>query len=205
MPTTRIEISLTDFIDFVNKTGSLKLTHVRQIKNRPEYEPYADFYKMIREKIQSVHQLDQGKSELDNLLNSLTDEKKKKAYPLIIDGYKKFWGRKKPIWFKPPSKIWKIGDLEIKINPELGLKIGDNNYVIKLYFKEDKISRHQIDQILTLMENELRSKVKIEEMKFSILDIRKSKHYIQKDSSVELMPLLHGEARSFIEIWKGID
>ncbi len=204
MPTSRIEISLTDFIDFVNKTGNLKLTHVRQIKNRPEYEPYADFYKMVREKIQSVHQLEQDKSELDNLLSSISDEKKKKAYPQIIEGYKRFWGRKKPLWFKPPNKIWKIGELEIKINPELGLKIGDDSYIIKLYFKEDKITKHQIDQILTLMENELRSKVRIEEAKFSILDIRKSKHYIRKESGLELMPLLQGEAKSFIEIWKGI-
>ncbi len=39
----KIEISLTDFVGFVNKMGTAKQNHVKAIKERPEYEPYMDF------------------------------------------------------------------------------------------------------------------------------------------------------------------
>lgn len=205
MQEKKIEISLTDFIDFVNKTGNQKLTQVRKVKNRPEYEPFADFYKPLREKIQFIHKNKLAKEELDEILNSLTDDKKRANYPDLINGYKKFWGRKKIKWFKPPFKNWKIGELEIRINPELGLEYNGQFYVIKLFFKDDKIQKSQFDQIITLMEYQLRSKVNEPEIKFALLDIRKSKLYPQKDDSKELVPLLLGEAKSFVEIWKGIE
>lgn len=43
----KTKISLTDFINFVNKSGTQKMNQVRQIKNRTEYEPWGDFYKLI--------------------------------------------------------------------------------------------------------------------------------------------------------------
>lgn len=205
MTEKKIEISLTDFIDFVNKSGSQKLTQVRKVKNRPEYEAFADFYKPLREKIQTIHKKGLSKDELDKVLDSLTDDKKKTNYPGLIEGYKKFWGRRKMRWFQPPYRNWKIGDLEIRINPELGLEYNGQFYVVKLFFKDEKIQRSQFDQILTLMEYQLRSKVNEPEIQFAILDIRKAKLYPQKGNSTELIPLLLGEAKSFIEIWKGID
>jgi len=205
MQEKKIKISLTDFIDFVNKTGSQKLTQVRKVKNRPEYEPFADFYKPLREKIQEIHKMDLSKEELDQILDTLTDDKKRTNYPEILEGYKRFWGRKKVKWFQPPYRNWKVGDLEIRINPELGLEYNGQFYVIKLFFKDEKTQRSQFDQILTLMEYQLRSKVNEPEIKFALLDIRKAKLYPQRGNSTELVPLLLGEAKSFIEIWKGIE
>jgi hypothetical protein len=118
----KIEISLTDFIGFVNKMGSAKLSHVRKIKDRPEYEHYMDFYKPIREAILKLHKNYEGKEVLDTLLSHLSDDKKKNNYPALINGYKKFLGRKKFEWVKPPKKDWKVGDVIITVNPELGLE-----------------------------------------------------------------------------------
>lgn len=106
----KIEISLTDFVGFVNKMGTAKQNHVKTIKERPEYEPYMDFYKAIRTAIINLHKKKQSKDILDKVLEDLTDEKKKKCYPEIVAGYKKFLGRKQFEWIKPPKKDWKIGE-----------------------------------------------------------------------------------------------
>ena len=37
------EISLTDFVDFVIKSGSPKLTKVKSAKTRPDYDPKTDY------------------------------------------------------------------------------------------------------------------------------------------------------------------
>lgn len=205
----KIKISLTDFIGFVNKMGNAKSNHVKSIKGRADYEPYMDFYKPLREAILKLHKKGQKKSALDVVLKGLADDKKKKCYPEVVEGYKKFLGRKNFEWIKPPKKEWKIGGLTIIANPELGLeekkKDGTSNfYIIKLYFKEDALKKAQADQILTLMEMQLRSKVNEPEIKFAILDIRRSKLHIKQDQELKELPLLQGEAASFVTMWNSL-
>ncbi|MFN8251090.1 MAG: hypothetical protein U0V75_04350 [Ferruginibacter sp.] len=200
---TAIEISLTDFIDFVSKSGGSKLTKVKQIKNRDAYHPATDFYKALREGIISIHQNGESKAALNKLLDGLTDEKKIKNYPDAINGYKKFWGRKNFSWFSPPSKHWKVGDVDIKINPELGLEYEDKFIVVKLYLKAEKLTKDRVSQILSLLESQLRKKTE-PEILFCVLDVKNAKLFINEEKDVSYLPLLKGEVRSFETIWKAI-
>ena len=204
----KFEISLTQFVDFVNRTGNAKLSIVKSIKNRDEYEAYMDFYKPLREGIVDRHKKDLGGDVLDNILETLRDDKKKRHYPELINGYKKFLGKKKIEWFKPPRKDWKVGKLTIRINPELGLEEKRRNgksifYVVKLYFKDQPLKKSQADQILTLMEMQLRKKLD-PEIKVAILDIRNSKLHIKNNHDLSELPLLKGEASSFETIWNNL-
>jgi hypothetical protein len=184
------------------RQGSSKLTKVRQIKSRDEYSPATDFYKALREGIVSNHQNDGQKKDLNDILDAITDNKKIKNYGVAVDGYKKFWGRKSITWFKPPSKHWKTGDLDVNINPEVGLQFDGVDYAIKLYLKNDKLSKDKVDQILTLMKSQL--KASTDDVKMALLDVKNSKLFIKNDSDISLLPLLDGEAKSFEAIWKGI-
>jgi len=69
----KIELSLTDFVDFVCKSGSTKLTKVKQIKNREDYSPATDFYKALREGIQDIHRKNGKKKELKIILEKVSD------------------------------------------------------------------------------------------------------------------------------------
>ena len=44
------DVSLTEFVDFVGKSGNPKLTLVRQIKERGEYSPAEDFLAEAKER-----------------------------------------------------------------------------------------------------------------------------------------------------------
>lgn len=203
MATSKMEISLTDFVDFVCKAGSAKLTKVKQIKNREEYSPATDFYKALREGIIKNHQNDADKSELKKIIKSIVDPKKVKNYTEAINGYIKFWGRKDIKWFEPPFKHWIVGDLDVRINPELGLEYDGHFYIVKLFLKGDKLSKDKIDQILVLMESQLRGTLD-KSIKMSILDVKNSKLFIKDNDDITLLPLLNGEAKSFEIIWNGI-
>lgn len=198
-----INISLTDFIDFVNKSGGAKMTKVRQVKYRSDYHPASDFYKALREEIIDIHKNNLSKNNLDKLIDKLTDSKKKTNYPISISGYKKFWGKKQIEWFDPPFSHWKVNDLDIKINPELGLEFGGKFYVVKLFLKAEKISKDKLSQILSLMENQLRKETD-EEVIFCVLDVKNAKLYENEKGDITFLPLLEGEAKSFETIWNGI-
>lgn len=84
------QISLTDFIDVVTKSGRPKATKVRQVKERPEYEPAFDFYKAFREHLADLHRTGGTKADVAKVLDKLNDPKKIKAYPTLAAAYKKW-------------------------------------------------------------------------------------------------------------------
>lgn len=198
-----IMISLTDFIDFVSKTGSTKQTQVKTVKNRDEYHPAKDYYKYIREGIITVHQNDGSKDDFKTLLQNTTDPRKDENYKTAIDGYLKFLGRKNVEWIQPPNKHWITGDLHVKVNPEVGINIDGVDHFIKLYFKADKLSKVKASQIMNLLESELRAEVSKDAI-FAVLDVREGKLFANTTKDSSLYPLLIGEAMSFQAIWDNL-
>lgn len=198
-----VNISLTDFVDYVSKIGSTKYTHVNKIKNRKGYHPAFDFWKPLRDSIIDLHQKNGDKKELDLLLKTIADGKKLKLYPNLIKQYKTFLGRKKTEWFEPPNKNWIKNDLTVKLNPELGLMINDKPYVIKLYFKNDSLSQTKVDLIILLMNETLRKR-KLKDATFAVLDIPNNKLFEKTKLDSSHLSLLEGEALSFINIWDSI-
>ena len=170
------QLSLTDFVDIVSASGTPKATKVRQLKKRPGYDPAADFYKRIREDIVEAHQNGEGKEYIDRTLTGLTDQKKITAYPLIVDGYKKWWGRKSFVWFDPPNMIYSKHGVDVAVNPELGLEIDGTPHLIKLYFKANPLAKNRVDIITHLMAiTTSRSCPSPSTTVMSVLDVRRAK------------------------------
>lgn len=199
-----MEISLTDFTDFVVKSGSPKLTKVQEIRNREEYEPAKDYWKKVRDWMVKMHKENLSKSSLDHVLLEINPGRgKHENYVDIIESYKRFIGRKKTTWFDPPFKVWTNNQLAVKINPELGLNINGGKHIIKLYFKADVISKNKVDLILTLMRESLLDSVP-EDCKLGLLDIRRKKLFTHDKIRGNLVPLIMGEALNFETIWINI-
>jgi hypothetical protein len=59
------EISLTDWVDFVITAGPPQFTKVKELAARGEYDPRFDFWKPLREGLQSHHQ---GRTKLEDVL-----------------------------------------------------------------------------------------------------------------------------------------
>ena len=200
MPT----ISLTPLVDFVCKAGTPKLTVVRNAKEQLQagYDPVTDFYKAVRDRIVEMHKLAQPKTMLDTLLTGLADKKKQTAYPPIVDGYKKYLGKKVVTWFDPPRDEWTHGDLKVNINPELGLTIDGKRYAIKLYFKSDKLAKMRVAIVTQLMEMVLADDST--PMIFGVLDVRNAKFFSSCGVDPGLTALLMGEAASFAQIYEKV-
>lgn len=199
-----INISLTDFIEYVSKVGPSKFNVVNKIHSREPYRPAFDFWKALREGIIGIHQGNKDKSELDKVLLDLTDKSKINRYPALIESYKSFLGRKRIGWFEPPFIEWKKNDLRVKLNPELGLDINGRLYVIKLYFKSEQLSQMKADLILLLMNTKLK-KGDFNDVTFAVLDVERKKIFEKTKLGETHLPLLDGEALSFISIWNSLE
>lgn len=188
-----MEIPLTSFMDFVMKSGSPKMTCAKKIKTKmaEPYNPASDYYKRFREAVQELHRDDLDKGDLPRLIGELP-KSKVENYRAMIVGYKKFLGTKEIEWFNPVRKDWKHGNIEIPINPEIGLKWNNKKYLIKLYLKADKPSKDRFSSVLALMKHTLLSK----DSELALLDVRNGKLYLYEDNMKYLIPLVKGEAES---------
>lgn len=198
-----IKITLTDFVDFVLLSGRKKLNKVREIKGRKGYEPMTDYYKVIRDKIVYVLKNDKPITDIEKIIHTTSDVKKRGNFKSIYDGFKKFIGRKEIEFIEPPKDKFIYKELSMSLNPEIGLMIKGIPHVIKLYFKKDKIEKDKIHSIISLMESELKDDVE-KDTEFAVLDINQSKLFYKDKRVLDYMPLIEGEAESFIKMWKTI-
>ena len=202
-----IKISLTEFMNFVNKSGSAKATVVAQAKNKreEEYAHWKDYWLPLRNKIKDVHKKKGNHDDLKQIVKSIRRDKREN-YRQSVEGYCVFWKKKKIEWVEPPRKTWAHGDIRIELNPELGLVIKDKVYLIKLFTTaNNSIDKRHADLILSLMEKELRDKVGGDEAIFAVLDVKCGKLFENKKKDTSMYSLLKGEARSFESQWKDIE
>jgi len=204
-------VSMTYFVDFISQSGPPKLTIVKKVRKQEQdrYDPRTDFWKTLREGIINFHKSGgTEKSILDEVISRTIDPERKKSYQGMIKSYKKFLGKKELTWFDPPKCEWKYGDLSVRVNPELGLVIDGQKHVIKMNLKSEdkvKLSKPRVSILQSLMGDAIDNP----EYFYSILDVPKSpksKLYAvqSQDIEKELVSLLHGEASSFMTMYKSL-
>ncbi|AKT36143.1 hypothetical protein [Chondromyces crocatus] len=195
------KISLTYFVDFVLKAGTPKLAGVREWKERKDDLSF-DFYRQIREAIVDMHRGGKPDTVLDEFLSAQRDERRRRVYPSIVEGYRKFQSSAKMTWFEPPVGSCKLGDVEININPDLGLVIDGKPHLIKVYFRGEPLSAKRTTVVLNLLAGGLAESNPGKVL--ALLDVRNAKLHTFKAPNPRLGVLLRGEAAAFSTIYAAL-
>jgi hypothetical protein len=193
----------TDYIDFLDRTTLSKFSKVKSIFNRPEYHPAFDFYKNIREEFVDYVKLKKDKNDLYDFLN-YQHQRKHARFEVLINGYLKFLGRKNAEFFDPPTGFWQHKDLSIKLNPEMGININGERYIVKMYFKDIPLSKSSVNVLLWMMEGCLSTGI-YTGYKCALLDVERSKLHYFKKPHPPIDALLEGESESFIRMWQSLE
>ena len=194
-----VRIGQSDLLDFALKTGLAQQSKVSEVKYRPDYDARTDYWKRLRDRIARMHQKDEPLTVLDELC-SLVPDKKKQNYRQAVTVYKRFLRGKRIEWFAPDKGLWGYGDLVVGINPELGLVIDGTPHVIKLYFREEKLSKDRALGVVQLMEATLGKKHPPGTV-FSILDVPRTKLVTNIGRKRDLMPLIRAYALAFVQMY----
>lgn len=190
-------ISLTYFVDFMLTSGSRRIASAHLIKQGPD-ERYSDFYKPVREAIVDMHRKGLDTRVLADLLESLQDPREKRIFPKVVIGYNKFLRRhRKVTWFEPPRGDHHLGELSVRVNPELGLLLDGQPHAIKLYFRGEALSSQR-----AVLINEIQSRALADTwpgMVFAVLDVRRSKLF-PREPRPGVSRLIHAEAASLASL-----
>lgn len=195
-------VSLTYFVDFVLKVGTPKLAGVKEFKEH-RYDHLTDFYKPLREAVIEMQEKGRPDSSLDDFLGTLTDERKRRIFPSLVQGYRKFTHSRPMKWFSPPSAVLPVGDLELSINPELGFEIEGTPHIIKTYFRGEPLAQKRVQVVLGLITSALGASRP--GTVFSMLDVKNAKlHSLKSAPNPRLGLLIRGEAASFSTIYAAV-
>ncbi len=189
-------VSLTTFVDFVCKSGTPKATVVRSWKNKDEYSVATDYYKRLRDAIADYHK--NGVSLAAVVANA--SESKQENYETIAAGHRKWVGRKRFNWFDPQSAVWTSGNLDVTVNPELGLEINGVPHLIKLYFKADPLAKNRIEIVTHLMSVSL-TRSAPQHCAMAVLDLRNGKLIVPTVPVPGLSAQLQAEAAYWNALW----
>lgn len=187
------------------QTGTTRLRRVIDAKKQyaHDYNPATDFYGPLRKRIVQVFEEGWNAKRFDDLASEVIDPKKQTHYAACRKGLRKWTGapgKKRILWKKPRKAIWTSGDLEVNISPELWLDVDDQAYIIKLYFKADKLSQHKVNLSLRLLDNTVGKYGHV-----GILDLQQGRLFTQTTeppAGIDL--LLASEAAGLATLWDSL-
>lgn len=202
-----VQITLSDFLDFVNKAGPSKLTKVRRLKRRPPYRPRFDYYRPLRDAIVGGHRAGLERNGIIEALNSalvgVEDERVQLELSVVADAYRSWLGRKRLRWFEPGRVAWVCGDVSILVNPDLGLFIDGRPCVIKIWFRDEPLEKRVIDVVLRLMEEAL-SGLCPPATSFCVLDVRRGRLFSPTIDVPSAVVQLQGEVAYLSATWETV-
>jgi hypothetical protein len=157
----------------------------------------------MRKRIVAAFEVGWNPDGFDASLDEVDDPKKQENYQRIRRGLRKWAGvrgKRRYVWQTPKRAVWKSNGLTVIIGPELWVDIDGQSYVIKLYFKSDKLSQQKVNLLLHLMQVTIGKNGAV-----GILDLPQGKLFLQtQDPPDGIDTLLEAEAAAFTVLWDGV-
>ncbi|MDB5478895.1 MAG: hypothetical protein JWM96_1390 [Alphaproteobacteria bacterium] len=204
-----ITISLSDFINFTAKSGTTRLSHIREIKNRKPYLKRVDYWHEARESIFDFHADSALTKDYFDVVTKTPRFLKADSAKLNncidrLQKYKTFLGRKQITVNKLVKCDWRYSkDLTVRINPELHATINDETYLLKLYFKDDLLDKRRTDIALYLIKKATQE-LDLNIDYYALLELYRPKLWKQAEPNDSLEPLLIGDAEAIIAMYKNM-
>lgn len=201
-----IEVSLTAFMNYLNSSGTKKISAIQKAKEDSlnSFEPHKDYWFKFRQKVSSLHKIGFSEDGLRAVVDEVPEDRQKN-YSIAVDGYCKFWSKRKTAkWIKPLKGNWNKGELRVSINPEVCLEHRGKVYLIKLFLHiNEPFGRKQADMITWLMRDSFGKKA-AENMVFCVLDVKKGTLYQERTIDPKIKALVESEAISFVSLWNNL-
>lgn len=201
-----IKVSLTAFMNYLNCSGAKRITAIQKAKEDSlnPFEPHKDYWYKFRQKVVSLHKTDFSEDGLRTVVDEVTEDRQKN-YSIAVNGYCKFWSKRKTAkWVKPLKGNWSKGELRVSINPEVCLEHRGQVYLIKLFLHiNEPFGRKQADMITWLMRDSFGKKAS-DNMVFCVLDVKKGTLYQERPIEPTIKALVEAEAISFVSLWDNL-
>jgi hypothetical protein len=208
-----IRCPLSTFVDFACCTGARKVAIVRDLKAARGF----DFYAPITAAIRNMHALDGVATDADaTLLTGVivravtkdieSDRRKASIYPKLIASYVKLLGELGPTTWAPAeaTTLPVGGDLELTVEPELGLVLGKTKvtHLLSLYMHGEILAEQKATLTAYLMRMALGAAHPV--ALTGVVDVMRPRLVVPTatpEQTADMRALVRAEAASFEKLW----
>lgn len=191
------ELSISEFSSIAVTTGKPKITKIKKIANRGDYQFYQDYYLSLRTAIKSLFIKKRHISYLFDIARKQKTTSKKVNYEKIAMNFKDWQSGKNITAFSPPKKIYQHNSTHINCNPELNVMINGSPRLVKLHFSSsDRMTQERANFICTLMAYAID-----DAFDFSVLDLTTGREYFLNANSEKQMSRIDKEIDIIQEYW----
>jgi|GEM_PF-3440289 len=196
-----IKVSMTTFADFVAADPMGQAAKLRDIRRQylAGYRPSEDFWSRWREGVEEIHRQGGTKQALDSVALNAKDNREGQ-YRSACTGYMKFWGKRQiTLLERVAPTVWRCGQLEVKVNPEWRLRLGQRTLIVKLHLKQRvPLNKRLANPLLYLLEQHFSAS---EVDGVAIVDVHRGKLYEAQELPEDLDTVLRMQASAFITGW----
>jgi hypothetical protein len=153
-----------------------------------------------------MHEKGRAPEVLDDLVEAMTDERKRRIFPDVIAGYRAFLAARRAAWSSPPRAVLTLpggAGVDIAVAPELGFELDGVPHVVKTYFQGEPLAQKRVDLTVALLSAALAA-VRPPAV-FAVLDVPNGRlRLAQTQPDEQLFLLLRGEAAAFASIYAAL-
>lgn len=195
------EITLTQFCNYLTKTSRQKATAMKQIATSlaEDYQAHEDYWLHLRNGVKRAISSTGKADALDAIMDNIPVDRQDN-YQIMLDGLKKFWGKKKFDKVTYRKAVWRHSHLKINVSVELSGEYRNKVYLIKLYnHVNDPIRKDEADIMLLVLKEALQAEIDRfvddgHEVVLGVLDVAKGKLHSYREVGEDISRILKMEA-----------
>ena len=205
---------MTQFAKFYEVRPADQVRIVRDIRTQlanPDDNYMArNFYGFLLRQLRQTHwatgDLRDFAEALESFVSALEDQRKHQSYLAIGEAYIEYWNRRSGELFQIPSVSVDINGLTIGVRPEVGIRIGRDHEVLKLWFNAKSPSRQARQIILHIMDMARSSSQEWRNSwNIGIWDVRRQEVPPPIRTARDFELGLAGQVAAFLQIWETLD
>ena len=206
-------VALSQFANFYEARPAGQVKVVRQVREQlasREMFRRHNFYGFFHDQLRKTHLLSGDirhfEDSLHGFISGLNDARKQEPYRELGKAYIDYWKSRAGELFAPEPVVISLNGLNVRVRPELGIRSGDDNQVLHLWFRNKRPGRQSKQVIHYFME---RARDESTDWSYSwnvgIWDVRRRDVPLPMRRAQDFELGLEGQAASFLRIWTMLD
>jgi hypothetical protein len=203
----RERVSLRRFARYVVSSRAQRRSLVLEQRRlvETEWSPITDPYRFLINAIGRMHENDLGLEALDEAVNRERAPRRRSTIREAAGDYAAWLGQAGPVAsFPAVAGDWAFENARVRVNPELGLIIGGQRFLVKLHFaKGSPMTTVEADVMTTVMRETLGSAAPAG-CKMAVLDVRRGVLHIEPRASARVLAAARAAAADLAAAWEEV-
>jgi hypothetical protein len=183
---------------------SLVVAHRQQVET--DWSPITDPYRFLIRAVVRMHEAGSGPEVLDHVVDREHSARRRTTIRSAVGDYTAWLAGAGPVTYHPaPVADWRCEDACVRVNPEIGLEVRGQRYLIKLHFAKGSPIMPTEAAIMTAVMREALGREVPPDCRMAVLDVRSGVLHTEARGTARLVDAIRAAAADFASTWDRVN